>query len=413
MNIGSDDRKTLRSLAERYAELAHLDVQQERIERYYRTNSLEEVRPVVLIAEVPWGEIRDDALRNTCSEELHWIETPLRESLYQWDHFQVDMVIPPTFHVSKKTRSTGIGLEAQDRQLHGDTGAYISAHQYADVLSTDEDLEKLQLPEITYDEETTGQRLALAEEIFRGLMPVKLQGTALRYNIWDNISRYRGVDNLLLDLAVRPQFMHRTAQRFMEIAEATFRQQAEQGLLEPNLTILHCTPACARELPADDFTGKVRPKDVWGRCAAQIFGSVSPAMHDEFDLAYNEKLFGECGLVYYGCCEPMDLKIDILRKRFKNLRKITVTPWADPERAARNIGKDFVLSAKPNPAFVSSPQFYPDPVENEITGYLEACKRYGTTCELVLKDISTIANDPENLTQWAATVNEVIDRYYA
>ena len=48
-----------------------------------------------------------------------------------------------------------------------------------------------------------------------------------------------------------------------------------------------------------------------------------------------------------------------------------------------------------------------------MVAYLEACKRHGTTCEFVLKDISTIANKPENLTLWADTVNAVIDRYYA
>ena len=109
----------------------------------------------------------------------------------------------------------------------------------------------------------------------------------------------------------------------------------------------------------------------------------------------------------------MDHKIDILRKRFKNLRKISITPWADPQLAAENIGTDFVLAAKPNPAFVAMPQFHPEPVEQEIAGYCEACKAYGTTVEFVLKDISTIANNPENLTRWAATVKSVIDKYYA
>jgi len=136
-------------------------------------------------------------------------------------------------------------------------------------------------------------------------------------------------------------------------------------------------------------------------------------MHDEFDLAYNEKLFGECGLVYYGCCEPLELKIDLLRKRFKNLRKVSITPWADPEIAAEQMGKDLVMAAKPNPAFVGSDHFNAKPVEEEIAGYLEACKRHGTTCEFVLKDISTIANKPENLTKWAETATAVIDRYYA
>ena len=75
------------------------------------------------------------------------------------------------------------------------------------------------------------------------------------------------------------------------------------------------------------------------------------------------------GLTYYGCCEPMDMKVDILRKRFKNLRKISITPWADPVRAAENIGSDFVLAAKPNPAFVSHPTFNPGVVEEEIARY--------------------------------------------
>ena len=407
------DKQTLRRLAERYSELAHLDIQRQRIERYYKTNALEEVRPVVLISEVPWGEIRDEALTNTCAEELGWLETRLRCALYQWDHFQVDMVIPPVFEVDKRVRSSGIGLAIEETKIKGTTGAYIVAHEYHDILKTDDDLAKLQSPRISYDREATEQTLATAEEVFSGLLPVKAVGVQLQGSIWDQISQYRGVDSLLLDLAMRPDFMHRVARRFTDITAATFRQFRDLDLLYPTPYLLHCTAACSRELPAKDFSGKVRYQDVWGRCAAQIFCSVSPEMHDEFDLAYNQELFGECGLLYYGCCEPMDRKIDILRKRFKNLRKISITPWADPERAAEGIGRDYVLAAKPNPAFVCSPSFDPAPVEKEMVAYLAACRRHGTTCEFVLKDISTIANRSENLTQWAATVKAVVDRYYA
>ena len=413
MQISAKDKQTLRQLAARYSELAHLEVQQERIERYYQTNALEPVRPVVLISEVPWGEIRDEALRNTCVPELGWLETRLRCALYQWDHFQVDLVIPPLFEVGKQIRSSGIGLAIEEVLIKGDTGAYIAAHEYHDVLQTDEDLEQLHAPEITYDREGTEAAVAVAEEVFAGLLPVQAVGGQLQYSIWDQISQYRGVENLLYDLAVRPEFSHRLARRFTDIALATFRQFRDLDLLYPNPYLLHCTAACSRELPAVDFAGQVRYQDVWGRCAAQIFGSVSPEMHDEFDLSYNQELFGECGLLYYGCCEPMDTKVEILRRRFKNLRKISITPWADPERAAAQIGGDYVLAAKPNPAFVSSPTFDPVPVKKEITAYMEACRRHGTTCEFVLKDISTIANRSENLTQWAAAVKGVIDRYCA
>ena len=407
------DKNILRELAERYSRIARLDIQKERIERYYRTNSMEPVRPVVLIDEVPWGEIRDFELKNQCkNEDYHGIEGHLRRSLYQWDHFQVDMVISPVYRVRKRIVSSGIGIEVEDRQIKGDTGAYISAHEYIDQLKTEEDLEKLTLPAISYDKQGTERAAEIAEDVFSGLLPVKLTGMVFQYNIWDRIATYRGVDNLLMDLGLRPDFMHRTAKKFMEIGAAMARQYEELDVLDPDQLILHCTPACARDLPAADFAGKVRLKDTWGRCAAQIFAAVSPQMHDEFDLEYNQRIFGECGLLYYGCCEPMDTKIDILRKRFKNLRKISITPWADPEVAARNIGRDFVLAGKPNPAFVNSPTFAPEPVEEEMKRYLEACKKYGTTCEFVIKDISTIANRPENLTQWAETVTKVIDRYY-
>lgn len=407
------DREVLRPLAERYSAIANLDIQKERMERYYQTIGLEEVRPVVLIDEVPWGEIHDEALVNQCQIEEHvWLEGLLRRSLYQWDHFQVDKVFAPVFQIPKRIRSSGIGIQVRETQIKGDTGAYIASHAYEDQLETEEDLERLELPVISYDREGTERDAELAADVFSGLMEVEIVGIVFQFNIWDQISCYRGVDKLLMDLAVRPDFMHRTARRFMEIAAATYRQYVELGLLHTNPLILHCTPACSRELPAADFTGTPRPEDAWGRCSAQIFSAVSPDMHDEFDLEYNQQLFGSCGLLYYGCCEPLDKKIDILRERFANLRKISITPWADPEVAARSMGDDFVMAAKPNPAFVAGPTFDPQPVQEEIHRYLGACRSHGTTCELVLKDISTIANRPENLTRWAQTVDGVIDQYF-
>jgi len=412
MTLHSSDRKILRELAGRYSELAHLPIQQERQARYASSNDLQIVRPVVLIDEVPWDEIRDPVLHCVASPELHWLEGSLRQALYQWEHFQVDMVIPPVFRIYKVVNSTGIGIDVQDRQIHGDTGAYISAHAYTDQLQSEKDLDRIRIPEITYNREATETLLAQARKVFDGLMDVGLHGHALHFSIWDMIAMYRGVDSLLLDLAVRPDFMHQTATRLMEVALASFKQYEEQELLDPDQVLLHCTPACTHDLPAKDFAGKVRRKDVWGRCAAQIFSAVSPDMHDEFDLVYNETIFGECGLLYYGCCEPLDGKIDILRKRFPNLRKVSITPWANPVRAAEQIGRDFVLAAKPNPAFVAGSAFNPDPVREEITRYCEACIEHRTPLEFVIKDISTIANRPENLTLWAATVREVIDRFY-
>jgi hypothetical protein len=413
MPIDAADRAALRPLAERYAAISHLDVQRERLERYRKTNDRERSRPVVLIDEVPWGEILDEALVPRCrGAEARGLEERLRRTLYQWDHWQVDLVVPPEFRVAKRIASTGIGLDVREERIESSTGSYAAAHRYADQLATDEDLAKLRIPGVRYDREATERALDDAREVFNGLLPVQAVGAVFGWATWDSIAQLRGVDNLLLDLAARPEFMHRAARKLTDVGIAVRDQYAAQGLLDAEPVLIHCTPACTRGLPAPDGGGAARPANAWGRCAAQIFSAVSPGMHDEFDLAYNQELFAPFGLVYYGCCEPLHHKIDLLRRRFPNLRKVSITPWADPDVAADAIGKDYVLAAKPNPAFVAGPRFDPAPVEAEISRYLEATKRNGTTCEFVLKDVSTVSGDPGILARWAETVSVVIDRFF-
>ena len=147
-----ENRNILRTLAERYSEIANLEIQKKRMDRYEKTINLNEVRPVVLIDEVPWGEIADEALVNRCENgEPRRLEQRLRRSLYQWDHFQADLVIPPVFQVEKKIISSGIGLDVEEVVIRGTTGTDIAAHEYKDQLKTEDDLEKLKLPVLTYD----------------------------------------------------------------------------------------------------------------------------------------------------------------------------------------------------------------------------------------------------------------------
>jgi hypothetical protein len=179
MEIGRHDWSVLRPLAERYSVIAHLKIQHKRIERYYSTIRMEPVRPAVLIDEVPWGEIRDMALQNRCQDgSLHEIESMMRRALYQWEHFQVDTV------------------------------TYIISHEYIDQLKGAEELAKLKLPGISYDKAATKAEASIAEALFDGLLPVEIVGTTFNYNIWDEIAKFRGVDNLFMDLAVNPALMH-------------------------------------------------------------------------------------------------------------------------------------------------------------------------------------------------------------
>jgi hypothetical protein len=402
--------RIVRALAAEYAELAALDVQKERVKRYRESNARRRPRPVVLIDEVPWGEMdADGTLALQCEDTLcRDMEWYFKSWLYRWKHLQGDLVLPAEYPVSKHVYSTGNGFKVKERTIDSTTGSDIKAHEYVDQLSNEEDIGMFRLPTLTYDRDGTERHVAAAEEILGGVLPVRLTGMSYSSAPWDTISELRGVPNVLYDLSDRPGYMRLLVAKLAEISLHSLRQMEELNLLEPDPLYLHCTPACTWDFPpADVDTSHVRAKDVWGRYAAQVFAAVSPAMHDEFDIHYATQIMGGVGLLYYGCCEPLDNKIALLRK-LPNLRKVSITPWANVDTAADAIGSDYVLSYKPNPALVAGTSFDPEPVRKEVSRVLSACRRNGTTCEFILKDISTVHNKPGNLIQWEQTVMEQV-----
>ena len=93
------------------------------------------------------------------------------------------------------------------------------------------------------------------------------------------------------------------------------------------------------------------------------------------------------------------------------MRKIGISPWANAESCAEQIGGAYVYAHKPNPAFVSG-TFDAGAVRREITRIIETCRANKCPYEFVLKDISTVTYKPGNLIEWAKTVKETIDSYY-
>jgi hypothetical protein len=180
------------------------------------------------------------------------------------------------------------------------------------------------------------------------------------------------------------------------------------GLLDTDPRSVHCTPAYVSGLDAGE--GPATLKNVWFRGMAQMFGEVSPDMWEEFDLDYMKPIMAECGLTYYGCCEALDRKIPYLKK-IPNMRKVGVSPWADPEICAEQLGPDYVAACKPNPAHVSG-ALNEEAVRAETKRTIEACLKHNCPYEFALKDISTVTYKPGNLINWVKVVMETIDGYY-
>jgi hypothetical protein len=138
-----------------------------------------------------------------------------------------------------------------------------------------------------------------------------------------------------------------------------------------------------------------------------MFSTVSPKMFKEFEVDYASRYCARFGLVYYGCCDPLDGKIAEVRM-IPNVRKISMSPWANQERGAAKIGSDFVFSRKPNPAFVAMERFDPEVVRADLIATRTVCEKHGCPLEFILKDISTVRHQPQRLSAWARIAMEVV-----
>ena len=402
MAVSSNDRDILRTLAGQVAEIAALPAQQETIRLWKALNGLEPERPMVMIDQICWHEMDVDGELALQTEDgfCRQLETDLRRTLYLWKHMPVDMVVEPVMRIPKVITGMEFGITVKEELAVTDVDNVIVSHHFIDQLQTEADLEKLRLPEVALDIEATNRAEETARGIFDGILDVRMTGMSPMARMWDDIVCWHPPDVVLMDLAIRPEFVHQIVKRTMECYLARLDQFEAQGLLEPAQPLVHCTGAYTDELPAAGFDPQAPcAKDAWTAGMAQIFVSVSPEMHQEFELDYAHEWYSRFGLVYYGCCEPLHRKLDIIR-RIPNLRKISMSPWTVQEEGAQQIGPDFVFSRKPSPAFLAG-EWSPERVEQDLRETIECCERHGCPLELILKDLSTVEYEPQRLWEWA------------
>jgi len=218
-----------------------------------------------------------------------------------------------------------------------------------------------------------------------------------------------GVESALFTLVDRPDYMHQLLTRLTDGYLSLLDQLEEQELLCGEQSLIHCTGAYTDDLPAEGYNpDHPRTKDLWMFGLAQMFSTVSPDMFREFEVDYTSRICERFGLVYYGCCDPLDGKMAQVRM-IPNVRKVSMSPWVNEEIGASEISGDFVYSRKPNPAFLAVDHFDPEQIRQDLKTTNRICEKNGCALEFILKDISTVHYQPHRLFEWARVAMQVVD----
>lgn len=403
------DIAILRELAARYAQAAALPVHDTKRKLWIENNECRSAHPMVLIDQICWGEINTDGALTGRAEDPYWrgVEEELLKTLYKWEHMPADMVLTPYVQIPMPLHDSGWGIEAREDVVALDKNAGGYSHRYYDVLQTEEDIAKIRMPEFTMDMERLQRIREEAEVIFGGIIEYRFCGACLHLGVWDKISFWRGVENCYIDLMDRPEFMHAIMEKLTQGLLHQIDSLNRIGAYDIVSTYTHCSHNFLSDLPSGD--AQAVSENGWAYGLAQLFSSVSPEVTREFEVEYMKRVFPRFGAVYYGCCEKLDDRLDVL-EALPKVRKISCSPWSDKEHFAEALPAGRVMSAKPNPAFLATVSFDEEAVRRDLRETIGAANRHGRNLEFILKDISTIRYDQRRLWRWAEIAMEEVQR---
>ena len=400
MPVPAKDKRVLRELARRVAEIAALPIQKDRAKLWRDHNALRPTRPVVLAQpEGAWTELVPDSSLQCSGELLRSWEHQLRCSLFRGLHIPDDQPLTGNVYVPWVSRVSNYGMEAEFTR-----GENRGSYRWDAPIKTEKDFDKLRFRELTVDRAATRANLDLAKELLGDLVPV-VQYNSFWWTVgltWSLVT-LRGLEQVMMDLYDNPRFVHRMM-AFLRDDTMQFAEKVEaEGLLGlnngPDSYVGSGGIGHSDELPAPGFdSGRVRLKDLWGLGESQEFVGVGPAQFEEFALEYQLPILAKFGLVCYGCCEPLDQKFDPVIGRVPNLRRISISPWCNRQIAADKLGDRFVYSWKPNPAMICAPTVdwaFVEKTTRETVRIARSCR-----LEMVMKDTHTVHNEPARFTRW-------------
>jgi hypothetical protein len=405
MPVTAAERTALRDLAKQVADIAADPQNSINRAAWKRHDGLRRGKALVLVfPEGAWEDLLPRSGLTVADPFFRGWEWHLRHIIYRWQHLRDDNVIEPRLKVGLSYRNSGWGMELKAISSPERRGAW----GFDPVTKDPADAANLKQPELTIDEQKTQEDFDRTCDVFGDVLNVcHARRIGVDTSLIGTLVRLRGLDQIMLDMCDRPQWLHRVM-TFMTEATERLLDQVEQvpnlGLNNQDDYVGSGGVAYTDDLPAAGFDGRVRLRDRWGFAEAQELALVSPAMHEQFVLRYQAQLLDRFGLNCYGCCEDITHKLGIITRLVPRLRRVSVSPWTDLRAAADALQDRAVFSWKLNPAPVVL-QSDADRIRREINHCLDIAD--GCIVEMILKDTHTVRQAPESLAKWVQVAKQV------
>jgi hypothetical protein len=151
---------------------------------------------------------------------------------------------------------------------------------------------------------------------------------------------------------------------------------------------------------------------MWGFLESQETTAVSPETYGEFVYPYQDRLVKRYGLLSYGCCERVDALWEDYLSKWKNLRKLSVSPFNNERQIGEYLrGSRVVYYSKPRAEFVTNP----GPLDEEaLRVYFKGVAEAASGClfEVAQREVGTIFGDFNRGKRYVEIAKETIEKYW-
>lgn len=392
------DKIIISDLAKEIRDISQKSEQDENKNHWKRINDLEETLPTMLVwdSELPWDEIeKDNELKLRCKSALGRAqETILRRKLYLWNHFRGNMIIDSKLNLNPIYSDSMFGIsERGSKVYHNDSVQYI---QYQQQIFSKDDIKKIKFPKINYSKTRNEEYKSELHYLYDDILQIDLGVTRFNFSAWHFIIKWLGSEAFYTFVKTKNELLHEIIDHVTKGYLERLKQMEEYGIVQNNIGNYICGSGGLTYI-SEGKRDSNKIIDLWGSSTSQVFEGTSPQIQKSLGVQYEKKWLDLFAYSYYGCCEKLSDRIDILSE-IKNLRKISISPWSNLDDAVNCINRKYVLSYKVNPSKFINPCWNIKEEQAEFRKILK--KLIKCSSEIIIKDISTFGSHPERIAQW-------------
>lgn len=422
-SLPNDEVTYLRSLARKQAEIAALPVMAER-RKLWR-----DVNDVVLGARPPFAIETWTFDRDFMPESLHQcttnygkrLEKSLLRNIRNHEILDDDKVCPDTIDMGWHVWTDEFGIKINTTYSKDAEGVATAYHFEHPIKDLDEDgYDMIKPSTFGVDRERTMAEKAFLEETFGDIMPVVIRSGVYGTNcLTQRVMRLMSMETFFMAMHDCPEKLHGLMGLLRDNAMRKARWAEEEGLLVVNNENQCTCGTCfnfTTQLPKREVQpGQVKLSDMWAAMDSQETVGVSPKAFHELIYPYYRDLAEMYGLVYWGCCEPVDPIWETSLSKLPNLKALSISRWANQNFMAEVLdGKGIVFSRKPNPNLLGvERELNEDAWADEIRCTLEATAGKAVPLQFVVRDVYSMHGNLDKARRAVEIARHEIDKVYA